>query len=147
MLRIILFAVCANLLLTACVEEVDQDAVDKERIENFLSDNNLTAQEHPSGLYYIIEEMGAGGSPAIEDSVQVRYAGYLLDGTVFDATPDSSTVTFPLANLIECWQIGIPLIEKGGSITLLSPSGLAYGDRGPLANEVLRFEVELVNWW
>jgi len=68
---------------------------------------------------------------------------------VFDQTPSDTTVTFPLANLIPAWQIGIPLIGRGGEITLYSPSNLGYGNQsvGSIpARSVLVFEIDLIDF-
>jgi len=49
--------------------------------------------------------------------------------------------------LIAGWQIGLPLIHKGGEIKLIVPSSLAYGcGNGPLpANSILYFDIHLVD--
>ncbi len=130
-------------------EERPQSEIDEEVIEAYLAENQLTAERHSSGLYYIIDEPGSGGSPNINSEVQVRYKGYLLDGSVFDQTQGNGTAIFFLRNVIQGWQIGIPLLKKAGKGRLFIPSGLAYGpfDRpGIPANSVLIFEVELVNF-
>ena len=54
--------------------------------------------------------------------------------------------TFPLSNVIQGWQEGIPLFSEGGSGVLLIPSALGYGGQavGSIpANSVLIFEVSL----
>lgn len=137
-----------GIALIACNKETD-DRPDEEKILDFLAENNLTADRHESGLYYHIETPGSGEGPAITDSVTVRYKGSLLDGHVFDQTQGSSTIAFPLRNLIPAWQIGIPLVGKGGEVTLYCPSNLGYGNRavGTIpAGSVLIFEIDLVDF-
>ncbi|HMO40695.1 MAG TPA: FKBP-type peptidyl-prolyl cis-trans isomerase [Saprospiraceae bacterium] len=149
MTRLMVLSICALLLAVACKKDRDQTEIDREKIEQYLAANNLTATAHPSGLYYIITEPGTGANPPTNANVTVRYKGSLLDGTVFDQTPGNEARTFPLQNLIQSWQIGIPLVARGGKITLFSPSALAYGSRGVgiiPANSVLIFEIELVNF-
>ena len=127
----------------------DQRVVHEELIENYLDENQLTAERHSSGLYYIIEEPGTGGNPNVNSEVLVKYKGYLLDGTIFDQTPGSESTTFFLYQVIRGWQIGIPLLKKGGKGMFLIPSGLAYGPQprvGIPANSVLIFETELVDF-
>ena len=134
-------------LLISCNK--DHLKEDKEDIKTYLSDNNLTATETASGLHYIITKEGTGGSPTLQNTVTVRYKGYLLDGTVFDQTQGSTTATFPLANLIKGWQEGIPFLKKGGKGTFFVPSELGYGgqSQGNIpAWSVLIFEIELVNF-
>ena len=134
-------------ILFACEEEdteAEQLKKDIAKIEKYLADNNLVAQSTASGLHYIIHEEGTGDNPAYEAFVDVIYTGMLLNGTVFD----SGRNTFVLAELVLAWQEGIPLIKKGGSITLYVPSKLGYGDTksGIIpANSVLIFDIELLN--
>jgi FKBP-type peptidyl-prolyl cis-trans isomerase FkpA len=137
------------LLAGACKKDDDNQAlIDKELIEQYLLDNNISAQEHESGMYYIITTEGFGASPTLNDDVEVSYRGYFLDDTVFDQTAAGQTVEFPLANLIKGWQIGLPLLKEGGRGTFFLPSELGYGDRPPSgfpANAVLIFDIDLVN--
>ena len=128
-------------------QNVDWVAVDDEIISEYLAENNIPAEKHPSGLYYRITEEGNGQHPNSTNIVVANYTGYLLDGTVFD---QGTGVEFPLTNVIQGWQIGIPLLSKGGSGQLFIPSYLAYGSRPPSAliprNSVLIFDVELLNF-
>lgn len=123
---------------------------DEAAILAYLEENNLTAERHESGVHYIIEEEGEGSEfPTAFSTVLVRYKGYLLDGTVFDETEDGDAVQFNLANLINGWRIGIPLIKKGGKIQLFIPSNLGYANREQPqipAYSPLIFEIELVNF-
>ncbi|MEM7101915.1 MAG: FKBP-type peptidyl-prolyl cis-trans isomerase [Bacteroidota bacterium] len=126
----------------------DQFAEDLLLIQDFLSDNNLTAQSTASGLHYIIHNQGTGGSPSITSEVTVLYTGSFLDGTVFDQT-NGTPVTFDLAFLIPGWIEGLQLLEKNGQATLLIPSELGYGSNPPPGfpkNAVLLFDITLVNW-
>ena len=137
-----------GLALAACNKDTDE-RTDEEKILDYLTENNLTADRHETGLYYNIEEAGSNDRPTLSDSVTVRYKGALLDGQIFDQTQGNATVTFPLENLIPAWQIGIPLIGKGGAITLYSPSNMGYGNRsvGTIpAGSVLIFEIDLVDF-
>jgi FKBP-type peptidyl-prolyl cis-trans isomerase len=120
-----------------------------EKIEGYLTDNNLTATATPSGLYYNITQEGSGGHPNLQSTVTVKYKGYRLNGKVFDETIGNNTATFPLKNLILGWQEGIPLLKKGGKGTFFVPSNLGYGGQriGDIpANSVLIFDIELVNF-
>ncbi len=121
---------------------------DLEKIQNYLTAKNLSAQSTASGLHYIIEVEGTGENPTINDKVTVFYKGYYLDDVVFDQAA-ASPVTFPLANVIPGWQEGIPLFKRGGKGKLFLPSYLAYGSHPPYGipkNAVLIFDVELVDF-
>lgn len=140
----------ASLSFVACKKEVDQVAEDRRKIETYLLDNNITAQEHESGIFYNINPQGTGDHPVVTDEVTVKYKGYLLDGSVFDETKEDQTISFKLTNVIPGWQIAIPLLKEGGKGTFILPSYLAYGTRPPRFsiignNEVLVFDVELIS--
>ena len=76
--------------------------------------------------------------------MRVNYRGTLIDGTEFDANND---ITFPLNRVIPGWTEGMKLVGEGGKITLVIPSNLAYGERGPQTigpNSTLVFDVDLL---
>ena len=133
------------------VEMVEEEKVKKEEInkqlEKLSGDTNITE----SGLRYIILEEGSGDAPDLGDNVSVHYAGFLLDGTKFDASYDrGEPITFPLGQgrVIKGWDEGISLLKVGGKAKFIIPPDLGYGDRamGPIpANSSLIFEVELVD--
>ena len=137
----------ALFILGGCNKEstVDED----KAIQDYLTANDLTAEKTAEGLYYIITKEGTGDRANITSTVTVHYRGYLLDGSVFDSSYDrAEKSTFPLANVIEGWQLGIPKLKEGGSGKLLIPSKLAYGESGRSnsiigANEPLVFDIEL----
>lgn len=125
----------------------DQLAADVELIEQYLTKNNIDyAQMHDSGIRYIINAPGNGEQPTLCDEVSVAYVGRLLaTGEAFEASIEP--IKLPLHQLITGWQIGIPLIRQGGSITLFVPSGYAYGSEGASErvppDAVLIFEISL----
>ena len=137
------------IFLSSCNKD-DQAQIDDEIIRQYLEEHNIQATKHDSGLYYIITKEGSGDDhPNINSTVEVKYKGYLTDGSVFDQTNGSNTITFPLKNLIKGWQIGIPLLKKGGEGTFFLPSELGYGNQnsGTIpANSVLIFEIVLVDF-
>lgn len=117
-------------------------------IDNYLTTNNLSAQETSTGLHYIITEEGSTVKPELCDDVTVAYKGYLPNGTVFDQS--EAGVSFPLTGVILGWQEGIQLFGQGGSGILLIPSYLAYGANPPSPlipeNSVLIFDVNLLSF-
>ena len=126
---------------------MDYSQLDEDIILHYISDNNLNAEPTGSGLYYVINSTGNGEFPNINSLVTVAYKGTLTNGTIFDQS-SSSGATFPLSNVIQGWQEGIPLFSEGGSGILLIPSALGYGSQsvGNIPeNSVLIFEVTLLN--
>lgn len=119
-----------------------------------------------SGLRYIIETVGDGPKPEFGQMVRVDYAGYLMDGTLFDSsikevakaggTYDPRREPYeplpmqygPMARVIDGWKEGIQLLNVGGKAKLIIPPYLGYGSRGAGGvippNASLVFDVELV---
>lgn len=123
-------------------------STDQRTLEDYITENNLTVQEGPEGLRYIIEEPGTADRPTVNSRVTVNYVGRLTDDRIFDETT-GSPISFQLGNLIRGWQLGIPLVGTGGRIKLLLPPSLGYGNRpvGSIpANSNLIFDIELVSF-
>jgi FKBP-type peptidyl-prolyl cis-trans isomerase len=140
----------AGILFLNCERQKTRQEIDRDIILNYISDNNLDAIEHESGLFYVIEDPGSGEDfPSFRSRVEVRYKGYFTDGVVFDESPGNNTVEFNLTQTVTGWQIGVPLLKKGGRGTLIIPSGLGYGffGSGPVPpSTVIIFDIELVNF-
>ena len=142
-LLILLFIVTTTTSSCKKDDGVDQSAIDRELIEQYVTDKQLDGQFTASGLYYVIEEEGNGEYPYATAVVTVSYKGYLLNGDVFD---EGEYLTALLTNLIKGWQEGIQLIDAGGKIKLVIPSQLAYGGQsvGSIPpNSVLVFNITL----
>lgn len=126
-------------------------AENKAKGEEFLKANGTkdSVVTTASGLQYIIVNPGSAVKPTEIDTVEVNYAGTLLDGTEFDSSyKRGEPVKFPLNGVIKGWIEGIQLIGEGGKIKLFIPSELAYGAQqaGPQIgpNSTLIFTVELI---
>lgn len=99
----------------------------------------------PSGLQYKVLASGSGKSPGMDDKVTVNYVGTRIDGTEFDSSARlGKPATFPLKGLIKGWSEALQLMHEGDTWQLFVPANLAYGKEGPLANQVLIFEIELL---
>jgi len=124
-----------------------QAAIDDTLIQNYISNNGIKATKDPSGLYYEITNPGTGAMPTVSSTVTVTYTGTLLNGDIFAPT---ATTTSALSAFIKGWQIGVPHIAAGGTILLLIPSALGYGNSSPNigipANSVLVFTVTLTSF-
>jgi FKBP-type peptidyl-prolyl cis-trans isomerase len=98
-----------------------------------------------SGLQYRVVTQGAGKKPTGSDTVTVHYTGTLVDGTEFDSSHKrGQPATFPVSGVIPGWTEALQLMPIGSKYELAIPPALAYGSQGPLANQVLLFEVELL---
>ena len=132
-------------------EMAEEEKVKKEEMNKQLEKLSADAKITDSGLRYIMLKEGTGDAPQSGDNVSVHYAGFLLDGTKFDASYDrGEPITFPLGQgrVIKGWDEGISLLKVGGKAKFIIPPDLGYGDRAMgliPANSILIFEVELVD--
>ena len=138
---------------------------ESKTIEAYLTKNNLKAQKTQSGLYYVIEKEGAGEPTTPGTTMYVNYAGYLLNGPLFDTSwPDLAKannmfneerpyeplpVNVGMGQVIPGWDEGLMLLKKGSKAKFIIPSPLGYGEGGAgemiPANSILVFDVEVTD--
>lgn len=138
----------ANSVIIYEIELLEIDNRIQTTIDQYISDNNLTASETPEGLFYVLNEPGGAAKPNIESSIEINYVGKFIDGEIFDQSGDNPA-NFPLSNLIRGWQIGIPLMGRGGDGVFIIPPQLGYGEDGRATipgNSVLIFDIELLDF-
>lgn len=108
-----------------------------------------------TGLRYIILKPAPKGSPSPVPGmmVSVHYKGMLLDGTVFDETPDAEHPLKALLGrgaLIDGWDEAVQKMHKGERWLLIVPPEMAYGARGKPPHiprrATLVFEMELIDF-
>lgn len=134
----------------------------------YLNDNKVTTIETASGLKYKIIKAGTGNKPAEGANVNINYAGYLEDGSLFDSSMESvnkefgkydenrakqngyQPFPFPYGKkdgLIPGFTEALGLMNYGDTALVFIPSELGYGERGagnvipPNANII--FEIEM----
>jgi FKBP-type peptidyl-prolyl cis-trans isomerase len=134
-------------------------------IDAYVAEKGLNAQKTANGLYYVIEQEGTGDSTTAGTTLYVNYAGYLLNGTLFDTSiPDIAKannmfdearpyeplpVNVGMGQVIPGWDEGLMLLKKGSKAKFIIPSPLAYGENGAgtmiPANSILVFDVEVTD--
>ncbi len=104
--------------------------------------------QKPSGLKLQVIKEGEGDSPQPTDKVTVHYAGWFMDGKMFDSSYGrGEPATFPLRGVIRGWQEGLQLMKPGAVYLFEIPPGIAYGASGRAGipgNSTLVFRVELL---
>ncbi len=104
----------------------------------------------PSGVYVRDIVVGDGITVTRDDEVFLHYAGWLADGTQFDAlVPPQPPMRVQLGKMqmIQGWERGIPGMRTGGQRMLVVPPAMGYqsADKPNIPpNSVLVFLVELV---
>jgi FKBP-type peptidyl-prolyl cis-trans isomerase len=130
-------------------------AANLEAGTKFLAENGKRegVKTLESGLQY--EVLAKGGESKYvapkegepEKQFMVNYKGSLIDGTVFDASPEGAPVAMTLS-VIAGFKEALVLMSVGAKWKLFIPSNLAYGEERRSAeispNSTLIFELELV---
>ena len=85
----------------------------------------------PSGLQYKVITMGEGEKPLKDQTVEVKYEGKMIDGTVFDSSykRNPPTSKFRCDQVIKGWTEALQLMPVGSKWELYIPQELAYGER------------------
>jgi FKBP-type peptidyl-prolyl cis-trans isomerase FkpA len=122
-------------------------------VEAYLKKNNIQAQKTARGVYYVIDNPGAGDQVDSGKQVAVRYTGKLIPtGKVFDGNmtgpADPYKVVVGTGSVIPGWDDGLKVFKKGAKGRLFIPAYLAYNDQmgpGRKPFENLMFDIEVVD--
>ena len=107
----------------------------KRYIDNLIAKGN-DVDTTDLGVYYVTIDEGTGDFPKTGDTLTLGYAGYFIDGYLFDASAwhnqTDSTYTFVLGNppQIQGWDDGMKVINKNARVQMVIPSDYAYGSAG-----------------
>ena len=125
-------------------------ASDSLTIEGYLSARHIKAEKMAEGIFCTIYTEGVGKVPKQGEYVKIRYVGKLLNGNVFDKSPEEEPYIFKLGNgqVIAGWNKAIEKLKIGTKTTLYIPSNLAYGSIGVgnviPPNAPLAYDIELL---
>lgn len=112
--------------------------MEMEELDSYLSDlvtEGFDIDTSDLGIYYVVIAEGEGPLAQAGDSLSLEYTGSLLNGQIFDASAyhyaDSTwDFVFKENQLIEGFDDGISLMNRGAEIDMIIPSELAYGPYG-----------------
>jgi FKBP-type peptidyl-prolyl cis-trans isomerase FkpA len=123
----------------------------KVYLQTYLRSNNINNAVEKNGMFYVINTQGTGVTPTLCSNLFVTYIGYRIlgttTGTEFESTPAGTPSQFVLNALIPAWQIALPNLKVGGTVTLYIPPSLAYGEAGSgniAGNTYLKFQISLL---
>ncbi len=103
-------------------------ASEQTALADSLQKYNITANQHPSGVYYKVINPGTTGVVSnLCAQVTASYWGGFFDGKGFDSS--TTPIPFTLGQTIIGWQKAIPMVKGGGEINIYIPPSLGYGDK------------------
>ena len=100
--------------------------------EKFLAENikKPGVQVMPSGLQYEVLTKGHGELPTAQDMLVLRYEGTLLDGTVFEKSPQGEPTLVPVDALVPGCAQAVLSMPVGSKWRVWMPARLGYGQIG-----------------
>ena len=119
---------------------------DREKILEYIEENELDAMELEEGVFIAITQEGSGGNPSENSLVLLNYIGTLLNGDVFDS---GNSARLNLAAVVRGFRIGVMELNRGSKAIILIPSAAGYGQfsqAGIPRNSVLIFDVEIIDF-
>ena len=100
----------------------------------------------PSGLQYKILRDGKGRKPEPGDKVLIHHRGTLLSGAEFTSSyRKGEPVTVQVSGVIKGLTEGLQLMREGGKWKFFIPADLGFGERTPMGEKVVIYEVELIS--
>ena len=130
MFRIRLASVFAlSLLFSACSADSLPTGPDiaSATFATALGVNIPASTKTATGLYYRDIAVGSGATVVSGQNLVVRYTGWLINGTQFDANQAGYAFKIGTGAVISGWDQGIVGMKVGGTRQLIIPPALAYG--------------------
>lgn len=135
------------------------------KLEQYITDNNITAAPDEDGLYVIVSKKGNGPKIGVGKVVTFNYTGRLIDGTMFDSNVESDAQEGGIyeANRTYAparYEVGKDSYVKGlmkafdgmaqGTVaTIIIPSNMGYGSEWRTEKippfSTLIFDVEILS--
>lgn len=142
-LKNLILAAMIALAVSSCFKKEDEKVYTAEE-EKLLRDeylSNLAAKGHKidttnNGVYYVITRKGEGDFAKTGDTLTIGYAGYFVDGSMFDASElrDDGKMRFILGHedfrMVEGFEEAMTVLNKNAKAEFVIPSELAYGSQG-----------------
>lgn len=160
----IMFMILLPILFSSCVKDrciyndpsVTASTSEIEYMQSYFASQGITNLiQHPSGVFYTINNPGSGTTPDLCSTILINYNAYRFGyGNPFDSFNEPSGIPFVLGSLIVGVKKVLPLIKPGGSITMYISPTLAYGNQdikntsGAVilpANSYIKFDVSLIS--
>ena len=135
----------------------EQAAREAKKAEEQLKDITKGCEKSKEGIYYKITEPGSGDKVGKGKNVTVGYCGYLVDGTLFDASKefhpqghDPLSFTTGAGQMIPGFDYMVQDMKKGETRTMIITPALAYGENGYPGvipgNAYICFDVKVLNF-
>ncbi len=121
----------------------------QNEIVDYVMAKGLAVKKTDSGLFYVINNKGAGAPLQWGEKIKVHYRGEFLNGEAFDSSYErAEPLEFRVGEMIPAWNEGMKLLSHGDKAILIAPAHLAYGEEGlaPFVgpDKILVFSLEVL---
>ena len=157
----LLFLTCCNQPANVPLNEITvEDSIDINKnlikveevlIKKFIEQENLHLNKTGSGIYYLVEGLGKGNYPTINQMVSFTFNIYLLNKTLIYSSDAMGLYQFKVDkdDVPSGLNQIIKLLKIGQKAKFILPSHLAYGVQGD-GNKIpirspLYYEVKLID--
>lgn len=118
------------------LENIAKEVIEKAKEEE-MANVIKGCEKSDSGIYYKVLSAGSGASIGAGKNITVEYKGYLIDGTLFDASKGMDPrghepLNFKTAagQMIPGFDEMVQNMKMGETRKMIIPPHLAYGERG-----------------
>lgn len=130
----VLFSSCKNDKIEPLIDATIQAEREEQIIQQYLTENNLTAQKTNLGIYYIVLEEGTGTlKPIAKNGVTINYVGTVLYGRKFDSSYEKGkplSFTIGSNTVIVGFEEAVKQMKLGEKTRFFIPSRYAYEESG-----------------
>lgn len=106
---------------------------EQEVMNNYITTHNLKPKKLDCGIYYCQMKAGNGKTPRLGDSVTVHFDAKVINSEHFDdSKKHNKPYSFVLGDstMVKGWTMGILNMREGEIAKIISPSAMAYGEKG-----------------
>lgn len=126
---------CINDPVSEDARTPEMETVELNSILEKLESEGYNVDTSDLGIYYVVYEEGTGPFAQTGDTLGLEYAGYLLNGYLFDSSANHYEdgiwhFNFKDIDLLPGFNYGISLMQEGTELDMIIPSELAYGPYG-----------------
>jgi FKBP-type peptidyl-prolyl cis-trans isomerase len=128
------------------VVDVKKPAAEPPPVPKDVAAPPKDAKKTEKGVSYKVLTAGKGtATPKAIDTVKVHYAGWSVDGKMFDTSRISGQPsTFSLNGVIAGWTDGLQVMHVGDTVRFWIPEELAYKGNPAKPQGMLVFDIELL---
>ena len=132
----------------------DLGEYEKVLLRQYIRETKIEVPPMENGMYYIVQQTGAGPFVAAGDTVIIHYEGHFLNGKYFDSTRRrNEPLQFVYGHQLQViggLEKAIGKMREGDKALVIIPSEQAFGADGSVEGIVppftpVIFEIELIN--